>query len=514
MKVYILYTGGTIGCVGTPLSPMDGETFSAAFEKLMLPTITAEMPNAQVDIGYFDHTLDSTNMQPSEWVLMASRIAAKYASYDAFLVLHGTDTMAWTSSALSFLLPGLSKSVTVSGSQLPLFTQLADDSLEILYNTDAMRNVLGAIKFFEMEVPEVCLYFADKMFRGNRAVKSNSSQFVAFSSPNYPALGEYGVVPTLNSALVLPVPGEKSLSKPKNLLKVLKDLHQMSETIKERSVLQIQTFPGYYSDTGDCSLIASMMQCLKNVKPKLAGIVFESYGIGNIPSFSSMQKELRSLHDEGVVLVDCTQVFQGGVNYNEYATGAWLKEVGVISGQDMTAIATMAKLTVLLACNPTATQDDIELAMSEVIAGEMASTYSLAGGAYLAPDESLFSINGQYEFANTTEGYIKIYDVSEDTAVEHWSQGTGANGRLKMQADNNLVYYDEKKNVSWQSDTAELGFSSYIKIGNDGSLRLYDATDDSVVSTIYAGPGGEPKKRVRKQASRPRNVFNLFGWLR
>lgn len=511
MKIYILYTGGTIGCVGTPLSPMDGEAFSETFTQLMTPTIESELPGSTVTIESFDHTLDSTNMQPSEWVIMAQRIAKNFAQYDAFVVLHGTDTMAWTSSALSFLLPGVSKPVTVTGSQLPLFSETKPDGppYQLLYNTDAVRNVLGAIRFFTMDVPEVTLYFADQLFRGNRVVKSNSSQFTAFSSPNYPTLGVFGVLPTVNSQYTLPVPKSKSLSLDANLKKVRAHLEQISKTISMRSVMQLQTFPGYYSEDGSQSLIASMMGALRKVSPPLAGVIFESYGIGNIPSFSSMQQQLKQMHDDGLVLVDCTQVYQGGVDYNEYATGAWLKDVGVIGGQDMSPIASMAKLTVLLASMPNATQVEIEYAMAEESCGEMLKYYALSGyqNDYLVPGESIFSINGLFEFSNEVDGYIRVLDVSGKEPVELWKQGVGSPGRVKMFSDNDLVYFDEKKEVTWHSNTAATGFTSYLKICNDSALKLFNLDNDELVATIFdgapqpatIGAPTPPPRRIRKR---------------
>lgn len=513
MKIYVLYTGGTIGCVGEPLSPMSGRRFSKAFNELVTPTILSEMPDADVTIGYFDHTLDSTNMQPSEWVLMAQRIVEVYNDYDDFLVLHGTDTMAWTASALSFLLPGISKTVTVTGSQLPLFNESSHgkfrNDLEVLFNTDAIRNVLGAVRFFTSEVSEVCLYFADKLFRGNRTVKSNSSKFTAFSSPNYHALGEYGALPVIYDDYVLPVPDSKSMSLQANLTAVSESLSTISKNISNKSVLQIQTFPGYYSEDGSSSLLASMMKNLENVQPGLAGVIFESYGIGNIPSFSSMQDQIQSMHEKGIILVDCTQVFAGKVDYNEYATGAWLKDCGVISGQDMTPIASMAKLTVLLAKNPPQSAEDvfnIEQEMGTDLAGELESYYSLSSykGEFLMPGDSLFSINGLFQLENRQDGYITVYDVSKDDAEELWSKGCGNPGRLKMQGDNNLVYYDIKRNANWESDTASLGLSTYLLLGNDGSLKLFNADTDALYATMYPGPGGNkiPKRKRRRGARR------------
>ena len=491
MNLYILYTGGTIGCVGIPLTPMQGKEFQAAFEARVLPMITTQIPGIDVKIDYFDHTLDSTNMQPSDWVLMAQKIYENYRDFDAFLVLHGTDTMAWTASALSFLLPGLSKPVTVTGSQLPLFYQQSQDEdpkdYQLLYNTDAIRNVLGGIQFLTMGGPEAGLYFADHFFRGNRTVKSNASEFIAFSSPNYHALGKYGVLPTLYSQYVLPVPESTSIDN--NYDQVGAALATIAANIGKKSVLQFLLFPAYYADDGDSSLLVSMLTQIKAVEPTLAGIIFESYGEGNIPDYQSMRTLLTKLRrSDHKVLVDCTQVFAGNVNYNAYATGAWLKAAGVISGHDMTPIAALTKLIVLLARNPEAQIEDIELQMGESLAGELTSYYSISGyrNEFLSPGESLFSINGNYQFKNTSAGVLQLIDVSDPQApVVKWKQEIGTKGRLVMQSDNNLVFYDKSYNPLWATNTARIGHNSYFKVGNDGSLALYNMDTSKLEYYVY-----------------------------
>ncbi|SCY34929.1 asparaginase domain-containing protein [Desulfoluna spongiiphila] len=491
MKLYILYTGGTIGSVGTPLSPMSGADFKTAFTANVTPMITGQTSITEVDIAYFDQTLDSTNMQPSGWVMIAQAIFDNYKDYDAFLVLHGTDTMAWTSSALSFLLPGTTKPITVTGSQLPLFIQEGDDpaAYPFLFNTDALRNVLGSVQFLTMGVNEVCLYFADYLYRGNRVVKTNASEFVAFSSPNYPALGEFGILPTLYNQFLLPLPGSNSLEA--NYEQVGADLATITANITSKSVIQFLIFPAYYNEDtgGDPSLLTSMLTQLSQVSPPLAGIIFESYGEGNIPSYQTMQTLLGDMHSDGIILVDCTQVLAGDVNYNAYATGAWLKEAGVISGHDMTPIAGLAKLVVLLARDPSMAMADVENLMGQSLAGELTPYYAISGyqNAYLAPGENLFSINGNYQFQNTTDGTLALYDVTDaSNPTLIWSQDMGAQGRLVMQSDNNLVFYDMSHTPLWATNTAAIGHNAYLQLGNDGSLALYNMDTDEVFYTIYA----------------------------
>ncbi|MCP3977363.1 MAG: hypothetical protein GY720_22970, partial [bacterium] len=402
----------------------------------------------------------------------------------------GTDTMAWTSSALSFLLPGLSKPVTVTGSQLPLFYKTGSDpsKYQLLYNTDAVRNVEGGIQFLTMGIPEVGMYFADHLFRGNRAVKSNASEFVAFSSPNYHPLGEYGVLPTLYNQYVLPVP--KSTSIDNNYQQVGAELATIAANIENKSVLQLLLFPAYYNEPdGVPSLLVSMLTQLEQVAPTLAGIIFESYGEGNIPSYQSMQELLTMMRKtDGKILVDCTQVFAGDVNYNAYATGAWLKDAGVISGHDMTPIAALAKLIVLLARDPSAPIDAIELQMGQSLAGELTSYYSISGyrNDFLAPGESLYSINGTYQFQNMTTGTLALFDVSDQQhPVVKWSENVGSKGRLVMQSDNNLVFYDKDYNPLWATNTPQIGHNSYFEVGNDGTLALYNMDTGGQTYVIY-----------------------------
>ncbi len=519
MKIYILYTGGTIGSVGTPLAPMPGADFQTAFNAQILDMITTQLPGTTVEIDYFQTTLDSTNMQPSDWVLMAQKIYDNYNSYNAFMVLHGTDTMAWTASALSFLLPGLSKPVTVTGSQLPLFFRESPSQnpkdYQLLYNTDAVRNVLGGIQFLTTGIPEVGLYFADHLFRGNRTVKSNASEFVAFSSPNFHSLGEYGVLPTLYNQYIQPVPESTSIDN--NYEQVGAELTTISANIAQRSVLQFLLFPAYYTEpNGSSSLLVSMLTQLESVSPTLAGIVFESYGEGNIPDYQSMQDLLTKMRRvEHKILVDCTQVYAGNVNYNAYATGAWLKKAGVISGHDMTPIAALAKLIVLIAKNPEATVDDIELQMGENLAGELTNYYSISGyrNEFLAPGESLYSINGNYQLENTTDGVLELYDVSNPDVSPppvKWRQNMGAPGRLVMQSDNNLVFYDKDYDPIWATNTPQIGHNSYFMVGNDGSLALYNMDTSQLYHNVYNPETAAPLESVVPRVAPTSRPFRVL----
>lgn len=191
----ILYTGGTIGSVGDPLIPLQGPQFSHAFTTLISPQISSK---TSITIHSFEKTIDSTNIAPSQWIDISSNIVTNFDSSDGFLILHGTNTMAWTSSALSFLLPGITKPLIITGSQIPLFHQNPDQSLVLKTDSDALRNVFGAITFLEnFNIPSVGLYFGDVLYQGNRVEKSDINHFPAFSSPKAPPLGKNGVVPVV-----------------------------------------------------------------------------------------------------------------------------------------------------------------------------------------------------------------------------------------------------------------------------------------------------------------------------
>lgn len=477
MKIHLLYTGGTIGCVGSPLAPLQGPAFVSAFGSLLEGMITDQNPGLTIEYDWFTTTLDSTNMQPSDWVTIARKVLDKYTECDGFVVLHGTDTMAWTASALSFLLPNISKPLIVTGSQLPLFHQTGS-TYDLLYNTDALRNVLGALAYAMLGLPQVCLYFDDQLFRGNRVVKSNASQFAAFASPDFPAVAQYGVLAKVNDALLPPAPKARAIDD--NLAKVKADLETISRNIQSFAVIQFQLFPAYYDAASGGSLLVSMLENILKSSPSIRGLVIEAYGEGNVPDFPKMQALLKRIHDEGVVIVDCTQVFAGDVNYNAYATGAWLKGCGVISGYDMTPIAALAKLVVLRALLPQAPVPDIEARMGRDWTGELTSYYSLSGyrNEFLSPGETLYSVNGRYQLLNDTSGTLTVFDLASSPSRVIWQKALGQAGRLVMQADCNLVFYSRDSRPLWASNTARIGSNAYVQLDDDGSLGIYDLDTD------------------------------------
>ncbi len=269
------------------------------------------------DIREYSPLLDSANMTPDDWLKIAEDIASHYVSYDGFVVLHGTDTMAYTASALPFMLQGIQKPVIITGAQIPL--------CEV--RNDARENLITAMLIAaNFAIPEVCLCFGSRLLRGNRAVKVDADGFDAFDSPNFPALGTVGIEIKINWDLVKPP------SKSAEPVTV--------KAMRESPVAVLRLFPGI-----PAGIVHNVLQ------PPLRGLVLESYGVGNGPQDTELLKGFKAATERGVVIVNCTQCFKGSVNMEDYATGAALAEVGVISGYDMTVEAALAKMAYLFSSN-------------------------------------------------------------------------------------------------------------------------------------------------------------------
>ena len=311
-KVYIAYTGGTIGMKRTA----DGFVPAAGYlEQLMdnVPELKSEfLPEYR--IGEYEPLLDSSNMTPADWLKIANDISDRHSEFDGFVVLHGTDTMAYTASALPFMLQGLQKPVVITGAQIPLCS----------IRNDARENLITALLIAaNFKIPEVCLCFGDKLLRGNRAIKVDADSLDAFESPNFPPLGTVGIEIKINWDLVLPP------SKTRKTIKVT--------ALNESRVAGLRLFPGISVDV------------VKNfLQPPMRGLILETYGVGNAPEDRDLVATLKGANDRGVIIVNCTQCLKGTVNMEDYATGTSLAKAGVISGFDMTPEAALAKLSFLL----------------------------------------------------------------------------------------------------------------------------------------------------------------------
>jgi L-asparaginase len=311
-KILIVYSGGTIGMRQSP----QGYQPETGYLQAQMASIPAfQHPDVPpYEILELQPLLDSANMHPDRWWGLAQAIARHYTDYQGFVVLHGTDTMAYTSSALPFMLQGLNKPVIVTGSQIPL-CELRNDAQENL-----ITSLLIAARY---PIPEVCLYFGGRLMRGCRAMKLDAQGFQAFSSPNYPLLGQVGIDIDIFWPRIRP-------GQPAPRLR-LQPLHHAT-------VGALRLFPGI-----SASVLENMLQ------PPLQGLVLESYGVGNGPANDPVfLRVLRQASQRGVVLINCTQCVKGSVDQQGYATGQALAEAGVVSGGDLTTEAALAKLYYLL----------------------------------------------------------------------------------------------------------------------------------------------------------------------
>jgi len=343
--VLILYTGGTIGMRITDRGYAPAKGFLQQQLRLMPQFHDPSQPDlttppsrlgrrVRYQIKEYDPLWDSVNMEFADWVRIAEDIADNYDAFDAFIVLHGTDTMAYATSALSFMLVNLSKPVIVTGSQLPLG--------EI--RNDAVENMLGALALAgSYSIPEVCLFFRSKLYRGNRARKVDASAFDAFDSGNFTPLAKVGVDVLVQWSLV------RLASK--NRLRVA--------PIVEKNVAALRLFPGI--PTG----------LLENVlKDPIRGLVLETFGAGNAPdNRPKLLKVLKEANDRGVIIVNCTQCMRGRVK-SHYASGRSLADVGVISGHDLTPEAALMKLAYLLSYDDLS-NEEIKRIMQSNIRGEL-----------------------------------------------------------------------------------------------------------------------------------------------
>ncbi len=333
-RLYIAYTGGTIGMCRTASGYAPAPGYLAAQMADMPELRDLRMP--EYHIHEYTPLLDSSNMTPADWFRIAQDIVAHYDVYDGFIVLHGTDTMAYTASALPFLLQGLGKPVILTGSQIPL--------CEI--RNDARANLITSMLIAaEHPVPEVCLYFGNKLLRGCRSVKVDADGLDAFDSPNYPPLGVVGVEVKIDWSHVAPAPAAAGPA--------------LAAPAVQATVGAFRIFPGLSP-----AVLHNILQ------PPLHGLVLETYGVGNAPDRDrAFLAEIRAATQRGVVIVNCTQCLRGSVRQGEYAAGAALAQAGVISGYDMTAEAALCKLFYLFSAG--LTPDEVKVQMGRNLCGEV-----------------------------------------------------------------------------------------------------------------------------------------------
>ena len=334
-NVLIIYTGGTIGMTPSENGyvPQKGK-FREALDAI---TDLREPEVPDWDFVEMDPLLDSSNMTVLEWNKIGQTIADYYDRYDGFVVLHGTDTMAYTASALSFMLENLSKPVILTGSQIPL-CELRSDGRD---NIIASLLIAGSGR-----VNEVGLYFGGNLLRGNRATKFSADGLIAFVSPNYPNLAEVGITIKYNDVLMQPAnEGQLHL--------------QLLENVP---IGVLKVFPGIQFD-----LFEQIMT------EKLKGIVIETFGAGNIPGDgNALLPIIHKAFENGTLLTVCSQCPQGTVSLGTYETSHTLKEAGAVSGFDMTTEAAVAKLYYLFSCG--IAKEEVKQKMEENLRGELTAS--------------------------------------------------------------------------------------------------------------------------------------------
>lgn len=336
-RILIIYTGGTIGMVNNPvtgaLAPFD-------FAQIQQNVPELARLNYQIGVHSFEPILDSSNMDPTVWAEIARIIQDTYADYDGFVVLHGSDTMAFTASALSFMLENLDKPVVLTGSQLPIG--------EI--RTDAKENLITALEIVARKengkamVPEVCIYFDYQLFRGNRSIKYNSEKFEAFRSPNYHILAEAGVNLSFYSNYILP--------QPKGELKVHSRFNANIGVLK--------LYPGITPQAVKAVTLSAV-----------DAIVMETFGSGNTSTAAWFLESLQEAVDQGKLIIDISQCQGGSVELGKYETSKKLQQMGIVSGYDMTFEATVTKLMYLMGKDLPLTE--IAALMEQNLRGELSA---------------------------------------------------------------------------------------------------------------------------------------------
>jgi L-asparaginase len=318
-NILLIYTGGTIGMKKDTAT---GALKSFNFKKLIKSIPELELLDCNIETVSFENPIDSSNMQITDWQKTAVIVEEHYNTFDGFVVLHGSDTMSYSASALSFMFENLKKPIVFTGSQLPIGD----------LRTDAKENLITAIQIASLQdngnpvIQEVSLYFEYKLYRGNRTTKISAEHFNAFTSPNFPELVQSGVHLKVNNNVLLKQKTTKKL---------------IVNTNFDDNVLILKLFPGINK-----VILHSLLHT-----PKLKGVILETYGSGNAPMEDWFISEIENAIERGLHIVNVTQCSGGSVMMGTYETSTRLKELGIISGKNITTEAAITKLMYLLGQN-------------------------------------------------------------------------------------------------------------------------------------------------------------------
>lgn len=339
ISILIIYTGGTIGMKENPET---GALTPFNFEQIMLEVPELKKFGFNLDTISFNPLIDSSDINPDFWVRLVIIIRDNYEKYNGFVILHGTDTMSFTASALSFMLEDLTKPVVLTGSQLPIGK----------LRTDGKENLISAVEIAAASsngqpmVPEVTIFFENQLFRGNRTSKHNAEYFNAFRSDNYPPLAQAGISIKYNFASIH-YPTQK--------------LNLKAHTNLDTSIAVLKLFPGISPQVVDSALSTSGLKAL----------ILQTYGSGNAPSSKWLLEKIKGAIDNKILVFNVTQCKAGSVDMDKYDNGLQLKKLGVTSGKDITFEAAVAKLMFLLGKN--LTFEELRIEVEKSISGEISA---------------------------------------------------------------------------------------------------------------------------------------------
>lgn len=332
-KVLIVYTGGTIGMV----QDENGSLHPFALDRIYDAVPQLKHCSYRIDSVTLDNIIDSSNMTPAQWADIAAIIEREYDNYDGFVVLHGTDTMAYTASALSFMFKNLGKPIVLTGSQLPLG----------MLRSDGRENIICALEIASTRlavIPEVCIFFESHLYRGNRSTKINAENFDAFESYNYPSLAKVGINISFRTHLFLPLPtGPLTV-----------------RTHFDQHVAVLKLFPGIGPEVVN-AVIGT---------PGLQGLVIETYGSGNAPTDKWFISALEKAIHDGIIVMNVTQCKAGAVKMRQYEASCDMDRIGVIGAGDITIEAAITKMMYLLGNYPS-DKEHVKLRLSQSLRGEI-----------------------------------------------------------------------------------------------------------------------------------------------